>query len=71
MCYLHMDNHKLLQKLIHQTGLPEDKAIQALATIAGYAKEKFPILEGTINSYLKEEFKESNPDLLSRLLDEE
>jgi hypothetical protein len=63
-----MENTSLLKQLVNNAGLTEAAAIKALSTIAGFAKEKYPILEGSINSYLKEEFKQANPGLISPVL---
>ena len=60
-----MDNNTLLQQLMEISGLSEKEAAKALTVVANFAKEKFPILEGTINAYIKQEFKHTNPDLLS------
>lgn len=63
-----MENTNLLEQLIEQNGLTEEQAIRSLAIVAEYGKEKFPILEGTINAYVKQEFKHANPDLVSQIL---
>ena len=34
--------NELIQRLVEKTGLPEDKAMAALETVAGYLKEKLP-----------------------------
>jgi hypothetical protein len=65
-----MEKETLLKKLMETAGLPEESAIKALTTIAAFAKEKFPILGGSIDSYLKEEFKQVNPDTLARVMGE-
>lgn len=54
---------------IKKTGLTEEQAVRALSVIADYAKEKFPILQGNINAYLKQEFKHADPELVSKILD--
>ncbi len=63
-----MENTSLLKQLVSNAGLTEEAAIKALSTITGFAKEKYPILEGSINTFLKEEFKEASPNLISRVL---
>lgn len=60
-----MENTTLLRRLIEDSGLPEDKAVKALTVVADFAKERFPILEGTINAYVKQEFRHVDPNLLS------
>ena len=62
-----MQDSTLLEK-IRNTGLSEEQAIKALSVIADYAKEKFPILHGNINAFVKQEFRKADPDLLSRVL---
>ena len=62
-----MQDLTLLQQ-IKQTGLSEEQAIKVLAVTADYAKQKFPILEGNINAYLKQEFKQADPELVSSIL---
>jgi hypothetical protein len=66
-----MENQRLLQQLIRNTGLSEEEALKALSIVARYTKEKFPILEGSINSYLKEEFKNADPDVVFRVFGDE
>ena len=66
-----MKNTNLLEQLVENAGLSEESAIRALATIAGYARVKYPILEGSINSYLTEELKHADPGLLLRILSEQ
>lgn len=61
-----MDNSSLIQQ-IKQAGLSDEQAVKTLAIIAEYTKQKFPILEGNINAYLKQEFKKIDPDLISRV----
>jgi hypothetical protein len=39
---------------IKNTGLSEEQVLKTLAVVSNYAKEKFPILEGNINAYLKQ-----------------
>ena len=61
--------HPTLLEEIKKTGLTEEQAVKALSVITNYAKERFPILQGNINAYLKQEFKHADPDLVSRFLD--
>ena len=60
-----MESNTLLQQLMETSGLSEKEAARALTVVADFAKERFPILEGTINAYIKQEFKDTDPDLLS------
>lgn len=62
-----MQDSTLLEK-IKNTGLSEEEAVKALSVIADYAKEKFPILQGNINAFVKQEFRQADPVLLSRVL---
>ena len=62
-----MENSTLLQQM-RQLGLSEEQAIKVLVVAGNYIKEKFPILEANINSYLKEEFKQADPDVVSKVL---
>jgi len=59
-----MENATLLQQLIDKSGLSEREAIKALNVVADFAKERFPILEGTINAYIKQEFRNADLDSL-------
>lgn len=61
---LKMENTTLLQQLIDKSGLSEREAIKALNVVADFAKERFPILEGTINAYIKQEFRNADLDSL-------
>jgi hypothetical protein len=65
-----MENETLLKQLVERAGLPEESALKALIIIAAFAKEKFPILGGGIDSYLREEFKQVHPDTLARVIED-
>jgi hypothetical protein len=56
----------LLQE-IKNTGLSEEQVLKTLAVVSNYAKEKFPILEGNINAYLKQELKQADPELREKV----
>jgi hypothetical protein len=58
--------------LFHQvkkTGLSDEQALLTLHVVGNYAKEKFPILEGNINAFLKQEFRQADPLLVEKLFD--
>jgi len=59
-----------LFQLIKKVGLSEEQTLLALNIVGNYAKEKFPILEGNINAYLKQEFKQADPLLVERLFED-
>lgn len=59
--------HSSLFQHIKETGLSEEQTLLTLHIVGNYAKEKFPILQGNINAYLKEEFKQADPLLLEKL----
>ena len=61
-----MKNSTLFQ-LVRETGLSDEQTLMALTVVADYAKEKFPILEGNINAYLKQEFRQADPLILEKL----
>ena len=46
-----------LLKEIEATGISEEQAVKALSIVAKFATERFPILEGSIKTYLKTEFR--------------
>jgi hypothetical protein len=52
---------------IKNTGLSEEQVLITLAVVSNYAKEKFPILEGNINAYLKQELKQADPELSEKV----
>ena len=56
-----------LLKEIKATGITEEQAIRALTIAGKFAITKLPILERTINSYLKEEFKYVNVELMQKI----
>lgn len=60
-------NDTSLFKLVKQTGLSEEQTVKALTVVGNFAKEKFPILEGNINAYLKQEFKQADPELVKQV----
>ena len=41
--------NELIEKLVKEAGLSEQQAQQAIATIAGFVKEKFPMLGGAVD----------------------
>ncbi|MFY7653375.1 MAG: hypothetical protein ACOVQE_11755 [Chitinophagaceae bacterium] len=42
--------NELIEKLQQQAGLTEEQAKAAVLTIAGYVKEKFPMLESAVDN---------------------
>ena len=52
---------------IKSTGLSEEQVLRTLAVVTNYAKEKFPILEGNINAYLKQELRQADPELREKV----
>jgi hypothetical protein len=42
----------LIKQIIDKTGIPADKAQQVLGVVAGFVKEKFPMMGGQIDSLL-------------------
>jgi len=41
--------NELIQRLVQEAGLNEQQAQQAITTIAGFVKEKFPMLGGAVD----------------------
>ena len=42
----------LINQIVEKTGVPADKAQQVLGVVAGFVKEKFPMVGGQIDSVL-------------------
>lgn len=42
----------LINQIVQKTGVPADKAQQVLGIVAGFVKEKFPMVGGQIDSVL-------------------
>ncbi len=42
----------LIKQIVDKTGIPADKAQQVLGVVAGFVKEKFPMVGGQIDSLL-------------------
>lgn len=42
----------LINQIVEKTGVPADKAQQVLGIVAGFVKEKFPMVGGQIDSVL-------------------
>lgn len=40
---------ELVEKLINEAGLTEEQAKNAITSVIGYVKEKFPMLEGAVD----------------------
>jgi hypothetical protein len=59
-----------LFQLVRETGLSDEQTLMALIVVTDYAKEKFPILEGNINAYLKQEFRQADPLILEKLFED-
>ena len=45
--------HEIIERLTTQAGLSPEQAQKALETIAGFVKEKFPMLEGAVDQMFK------------------
>jgi len=45
--------NELIERLVKEAGLTPDQAQKAIETIAGYVKEKFPMLGGAVNNIFK------------------
>lgn len=43
----------IVQLLTEKTGISPEQAQKAIETIAGYVKEKFPMLEGAVDQLFK------------------
>jgi hypothetical protein len=43
---------ELIDQIVQKTGVPADKAQQVLGVVAGFVKEKFPMMGGQIDSLL-------------------
>jgi hypothetical protein len=56
-----------LLKEIRATGITEEQAIRALTIAGRFAITKLPILEGTINTYLKNEFRYIDTELMEKI----
>jgi hypothetical protein len=61
-----VENSSLLNK-IQASGISLEQSIRALSIVSNVAKEKYPILEGTINSFLKKEFSQVDSELIERI----
>jgi hypothetical protein len=59
---------KTLLTRIQASGISLEQSIQALTIVGEIAKRKYPILEGTINSFLNEEFRAVDSDLTEKIL---
>ena len=42
----------LINQIVEKTGIPADKAQQVLGVVAGFVKQKFPMVGGQIDSVL-------------------
>jgi len=56
-----MKNGFLLD-LILEIGLSKDQAKNILVVVSEYAKEKFPVLSGSINVFLTKELENANKE---------
>jgi hypothetical protein len=45
--------NELIERLVKEAGLTPELAQKAIETIAGYVKEKFPMLGGAVNNIFK------------------
>lgn len=44
--------NELVNQIVEKTGIPADKAQQAIQIVAGFVKQKFPEIGGQIDSVL-------------------
>ena len=44
--------HDLINQIVEKTGIPADKAQQVLGVVAGFVKQKFPMVAGQVDSVL-------------------
>jgi len=44
-----IDMNELVERLVKEAALTPEQAQQAIATIAGFVKEKFPMLGGSVD----------------------
>jgi hypothetical protein len=63
-----MNNTSLLSR-IQASGISLEQSIKALSIITEIAKQKYPILEGSINSFLKKEFSDVDSRLIEKIID--
>ncbi|WP_167517059.1 hypothetical protein [Hydrotalea flava] len=45
--------NELIERLVAEAGLTPEQAQKAIETIAGYVKEKFPMLGSAVNNIFK------------------
>jgi hypothetical protein len=45
--------NELVERLVKEAGLTPEQAKQAIETIAGFVKEKFPMLGGAVDNIFK------------------
>ena len=45
----HIDMNDLVERLVKEAGLTQQQAQKAIETIAGFVKEKFPMLGGAVD----------------------
>jgi hypothetical protein len=64
-----MNNTSLLNR-IQASGISLEQSVKALSIISEIAKQKYPILEGTINSFLRKEFGDVDRRLLEKIIDD-
>jgi hypothetical protein len=62
-------NTSLLDR-IQSTGISLEQSIKALSIVSEMAKNKYPILEGTINSFLRKEFSDVDSSLIEKIIDD-
>ncbi len=41
--------NELIQRLVNEAGLTPEQALKAVETVAGFVKEKFPMLGGAVD----------------------
>ena len=52
----------LINQIVEKTGIPADKAQQVLGVVAGFIKQKFPMVGGQIDSVLGTSGNQSGDD---------
>jgi hypothetical protein len=64
-----VNNTSLLNR-IQASGISLEQSVKALSIISKMAKQKYPILEGTINSFLRKEFSDVDSRLIEKIIDD-
>jgi hypothetical protein len=54
--------NELIERMVSQSGITREQAIQCIDTVKEYIKEKFPFVAGAVDKVLGDDTQKTEPD---------